>query len=63
MIDTDTLEPDRTPPRRFWLVRHHDVSDVSEPGIVAEGTVWSSGPPKSLSDSLSRLTPHRRHSW
>jgi hypothetical protein len=34
---------DRTPPRRFWLVRHHDVSGVSGTGIVAEGTLWSSG--------------------
>jgi hypothetical protein len=40
-IDADAL--DRTPPRRFWLVRHHDVSGVTGPGIVAEGTLWSSG--------------------
>ena len=32
-----------TPPRRFHLVRHRDVSGVSGTGIVAEGAVWSSG--------------------
>jgi hypothetical protein len=37
------LDPDRIPPRRFWLVRHHDVARGSAAGIVAEGTVWSSG--------------------
>ena len=42
-MSVDALDPDRTPPRQFWLVRHHDVSGVSGPGIVAEGTRWSSG--------------------
>lgn len=32
-----------TPPRRFHLVRHRDVSGVSGTGVVAEGAVWSSG--------------------
>ncbi|GAB3935667.1 hypothetical protein GCM10029976_046240 [Kribbella albertanoniae] len=32
-----------TPPRRFHLVRHRDVSGVSGTGIVAEGAIWSSG--------------------
>lgn len=42
----DTIRADaraRTLPRRFWLVRHQDVSGVSGTGIVAEGIVWSSG--------------------
>lgn len=32
-----------SPPRRFHLVRHRDVSGVSGTGVVAEGAVWSSG--------------------
>jgi hypothetical protein len=39
----DVIDPDRMPPRRFWLVRHRNGSHVSGTGIVAEGTVWSSG--------------------
>lgn len=42
-MNADALKPDRTPPRRFWLLRHHDVYGVGESKIVAEGTVWSSG--------------------
>jgi hypothetical protein len=37
------LAPDRMPPRRFWLVRHDEVAGVGGRGIVAEGSVWSSG--------------------
>lgn len=37
------LDTDRPAPRRFWLVRHHDVSGVSGTEIVAEGIRWSSG--------------------
>jgi hypothetical protein len=42
-MNAEPTNADRTPPRRFWLVRHHDVSGVSGTGIVAEGTLWSSG--------------------
>lgn len=40
-MSADALDSDRVPPRRFWLVRHHDGSGAS--GIVAEGAMWSSG--------------------
>jgi hypothetical protein len=42
-MSTGLPDPDRTSPRRFWLVPHHDVSGVSGTGIVAEGILWSSG--------------------
>lgn len=32
-----------SPPRRFHLIRHRDVSGVSGTGVVAEGALWSSG--------------------
>ncbi len=32
-------DPERVAPRRFWLVRRQAGSD----GVVAEGTLWSSG--------------------
>jgi len=31
------------PPRRFHLVRRREVPGVSDPGVVAEGALWSSG--------------------
>lgn len=57
----DHAERSRERPRTFWLIRHRDVSGVSGVGIVAEGTVWSSGavalhwptPPRSTSVWLS----------
>ncbi|TCO35952.1 hypothetical protein EV652_101840 [Kribbella steppae] len=42
-MSSDALDPDLTPPRRFWLVRRHRGAAESETGIVAEGAVWSSG--------------------
>lgn len=30
-------------PRRFWLLRHRDVSGVSGTGKVAEGVLFSTG--------------------
>lgn len=30
-------------PRRFHLLRHHDVSGVSGTGIVADGIIWPDG--------------------
>jgi hypothetical protein len=30
-------------PRRFQLVRHHDVTGVSGTGIVADGVLWPDG--------------------
>lgn len=30
-------------PRRFWLVRHQDVTGVSGAGVVAQGAEWTSG--------------------
>lgn len=33
----------RTPPRRFHLYRRADPTGLSGTGIVAEGTLWSSG--------------------
>ncbi|GAA1680309.1 hypothetical protein GCM10009745_25390 [Kribbella yunnanensis] len=38
---TADLDPDRVAPRRFWLVRRRAGSGTG--GIVAEGTLWSSG--------------------
>ncbi|MFC9693484.1 hypothetical protein ACFTSF_33350 [Kribbella sp. NPDC056951] len=35
------LDPDRVVPRRFWLVRRQARSGAD--GIVAEGTLWSTG--------------------
>jgi hypothetical protein len=32
-----------TEPRRFHLLRHHDVSGVSGTGIVADGIIWPDG--------------------
>ncbi|GAA3153037.1 hypothetical protein JOF29_008709 [Kribbella aluminosa] len=37
------IESGRSLPRRFLLVRHKDISGVSGTGLVAEGTLWSSG--------------------
>jgi hypothetical protein len=42
-MSAESADAELTPPRRFWLVRHHDVSGVSGTGIVAEGILWSSG--------------------
>lgn len=42
-MTTEPPDTDRAAPRRFWLARHHDLSGVSGTGIVAEGTLWSSG--------------------
>lgn len=42
-MSTELPDRDRAAPRRFWLVRHHDVSGISGTGIVAEGSLWSSG--------------------
>jgi hypothetical protein len=32
-----------TPPRRFTLTRHADVSGVSGTGLVASGVMWGDG--------------------
>lgn len=38
-----TVDPAPSPPSRFELVRHRDVSGVSGTGIVAEGVQFSDG--------------------
>ncbi|TDD46992.1 hypothetical protein E1263_35450 [Kribbella antibiotica] len=38
---SDELDSERMAPRRFWLIRRGTRSDAD--GIVAEGTLWSSG--------------------
>jgi hypothetical protein len=37
------IDSARILPRRFHLLRHDDVSEVSGTGVVAEGVLWSSG--------------------
>ena len=32
-----------SPPRRFQLIRHRDVTGVSGTGVIAEGTEWRDG--------------------